>query len=230
MQDAYTAGWSGESQLPEEILGSLHELNHRFLGLLGREDAAAGGLSTAQFVGPAPCAAHALSEAQRLALARCPYALFDLRFQDDGHWRALQLAGAWRVADQPAVDADTAEFVRLALFFAWHLACTATLAAQLLLGMNDATAGALRRLTVDRLPALAAVQTGHLTARWGHSAVYWNALVNAALHSDAAILRRVQLFGLQLAAAARLPPAEAMRRGELPRLKCIAAGAQSGLG
>ena len=42
-----------------------------------------------------------LSAAQRAAAAGCPYALFDLRFQDDAHWRArLQNADDWRVADE----------------------------------------------------------------------------------------------------------------------------------
>jgi hypothetical protein len=133
------------------------------------------------------------------------------------------------VADQCAADDEAVEFVRLALFFAWHMAATSTLAAQLILGMNNATAGVFRRMTVDRLPALAAGETGHLTVRWGHCVGYWNSLVNAALRSDAVSLRRVQLFGLQLAAAARLPPAESMRLGPQGRRKCIAAGGSGGL-
>ena len=124
MQDAYAPGWSGESHLSAETLGSLHELNHRFLGLN---------------LGPAE---RALSPEQRLALARCPYALFDLRFHDDAHWLPrLQAAPGWRVADQAAADGECAEFARLALFFAWHLASTTALAAQLVLGMNAAHGG-----------------------------------------------------------------------------------------
>jgi len=230
MQDAYPAGWSGESQLSIEMLGSLYELNHRFIELIGRSDGSAGARQPAWFVGPASFAAQLLSPEQQQAVARCPYALFDLCFQDEGHWGSLLDAGAWRVADQFTADAEAVEFVRLALFFAWHLAATSTLSAQLVLGMNDATAGAFRRITVDRLAALAAGEAGHLTIRWSQCAVYWNALVNAALRSDPAILRRVQLFGLQLTAAARLPPLEMMRQGQDMRRKFIAAGVSSGLG
>lgn len=204
MQDAYAPGWSGESHLSAETLGSLHELNHRFLGLN---------------LGPAE---RALSPEQRLALARCPYALFDLRFHDDAHWLPrLQAAPGWRVADQAAADGECAEFARLALFFAWHLASTTALAAQLVLGMNAGTADALRRMTVDRLPALAAAEAAHLAPRWSHCPAYWNTLMQAAARPDAALLRRAQLFGLQLAAGARLPWPEATR---------IAAGAPRGLG
>ena len=45
----------------------------------------------------------------------------------------------------------------------------------------------------------------HLTARWSDCAVYWSALVGAASAGNPAVLRRVQLHGLQLAAASRLP-------------------------
>jgi len=146
-----------------------------------------------------------LSAAQRAAAAACPYALFDLRFQDDGHWgRRLRHAGEWRVADESVVD-DTASFVRLALFYAWHVASGAGLKAQLLLGMNDATATAFRGITVNHLPALVVTEAVHLSARWGDCTVFWNALTAAASRTEPAALRRVQLHGLQLAAAARLP-------------------------
>jgi hypothetical protein len=195
MQDANAAGWAGESQLSAGMLGSLHELNHRFLGL------------------SAALVDRELSAEQRVALARCPYALFDLRFHDDAHWLSrLQEAAGWRVADQAAVDGECADFARLALFFAWHLASTTALAAQLVLGMNDGTAEALRRMTVDRLPALAAAEARHLSPRWAHCAAYWNTLMHAAARPDPLLLRRAQLFGLQLAAGARLPPAGQQRR------------------
>lgn len=213
MQDANAAGWSGGSPLPADVLGSLHELNHRFLALRAAHAERVGGLFEAD-----PAALHAdatgmLSPEQRLALARCPYALFDLRFQDEAHWcSSLRDAAAWRVADQPDIDGDSAHFVHLALFFAWYLASTNDLAAQLVLGMGEPTAAALRRITVDRLPALAAAEAPHLTARWSHCTVYWTTLVHAASRSDPALLRRTQLFGLQLAAGARLQWSEPGRR------------------
>ena len=143
MQDAHTGDWVWESQLPARLLGSLQELNLRFLGLRAGPGGEFGGQA-------AP-----LSPAQRLAVAGCPYALFDLKFQDDGHWcPRLQNAAPWRVADAAMGEPEAVEFVHLALFFAWHVASTAKLAAQLILGMNEATALAFRRITVDRLPQL----------------------------------------------------------------------------
>lgn len=205
MQDAFVGSWTRESHLTAEILASLRDLNHRFLDLagaragdwnaMGRGGAAA---DLARQVAP-------LSPAQRAAAANCPYALFDLRFQDDGHWQLrLQDTGRWHVADAVPIDDDTVNFVRLALFYAWHVASTAGLAAQLLLGMSSDTAAAFRRTTLNSLPALVATEAANLTARWSHCGAYWSALIGAASRPDLAGLRRVQLYGLQLAAAARL--------------------------
>jgi hypothetical protein len=194
MQDAYVGSWTRESHLSAEILGSLRDLNHRFLDLAAvRTEWAVGRVA-------------ALSAEQRAAAAGCPYALFDLRFQDDGHWRLrLENLGSSQVADEPAVDDDTVSFVRLALFYAWHVASSEGIKAQLLLGMNGDTAAAFRRITVNRLPELVATEAQYLTARWSGCTVYWSALTAAASRRDPQALRRIQLHGLQLAAAARLP-------------------------
>ena len=194
MQEAFVGSWARESHLSAEILGSLYDLNHRFLDLA----AARSGWVAARVA--------TLSAAQRAAAAGCPYALFDLRFQDDGYWQLrLQNLGSWSVADESAVDDDTVNFVRLALFYAWHVASSDGIKAQLLLGMNGATIAAFRRLTVNDLPGLVASEVKHLSPRWSGSAVYWGSLTAAAERTDPKALRRVQLHGLQLAAAARLP-------------------------
>jgi hypothetical protein len=206
MQDAYVGSWARESHLSPGILESLRDLNHQFLDLAAARTGWVAGRVAA------------LSAAQRAAAAGCPYALFDLRFQDDGHWRErLQNLGSWYVADESAVDDqgddrgddrgddNTVAFVRLALFYAWHVASSEGLKAQLLLGMNGGIAGEFRRITVNQLPSLVATEARHLSARWSGCTTYWNALTAAALRTDLKALRRVQLHGLQLAAAARLP-------------------------
>jgi hypothetical protein len=202
MQDAPVGSWSAESPLSGEILASLRDLNQRFLDLAAARpcDAAA-----APWRG-LPVRIAALSSVQRAAAANCPYALFDLKFHDEAHWQMrLQHAAAGQVADAPVVDCAVAEFVQLALFYAWHVASTGALAAQLILGMNSRTAAAVGRATVGRIPALAAAEAAGLRARWSECDAFWDALVEAAARADTKGLRRVQLFGLQLAAAARLP-------------------------
>jgi hypothetical protein len=206
MQEAYVGSWARESHLSAEILGSLRDLNHRFLDLAASR--------TGWMAGQVA----ALSAAQRAAAAGCPYALFDLRFQDDGHWRVrLQSLRSWYVADEAAADGQgddqgdgqgddhTVGFVRLALFYAWHVASSEGIKAQLLLGMNGGTAAEFRRITVNQLPALVASEAKHLSARWSGCTTYWSALTAAALRTDLKALRRIQLQGLQLAAAAQLP-------------------------
>ena len=206
MQDAFIGNWSCESHLSGEYLNSMRDLNHRFLDLA---DARANDRAAAGWDGATAALGRAvapLSRSQRAAAAKCPYALFDLRFEDEAHWKGRLLnAESWRIADAPGVDADTVDFVRLALFFAWHVASGTGHAAHLLMGMRSDTATAFRRITVDALPSLVATEAVNLTARWNGCSAFWSALISAASRADAAALRRVQLSGLQLAAAARLP-------------------------
>ena len=147
-----------------------------------------------------------MTAAQRAAAANCPYALFDLRFHDEAHWSArLQGAAHWRVADEGA-DEDIANFVRLALFYAWHVATTTRHAAQLLLGMSERTAARVSRNDAQLPSDPGRERDGRICRRdFWTSGVYWSALVSAAVRRDEQKLRRIQLFGLQLAAAAQLP-------------------------
>lgn len=183
--------------------GSLRDLNERFLALQRMRPEFGGRVSP-------------LSARQRAAVADCPYALFDLRFHDGAHWRTrlgclCDDAGSrgadslWRIADQPPAVADLEEFMRLALFFAWHLAAAGGRAARLVLGMHEETAEAFGRITVARLPELVSSESVNLSARWSHCEPYWTALFAAASADDDKGLRRVQLYGIQLAAAAQLP-------------------------
>jgi hypothetical protein len=204
MQESFVGTWTEGAQLSGASLHSLRDLNHRFLELAATAQsdwACGGGLSGSIAGRVAP-----LSSTQREAAANCPYALFDLRFRDAAHWRErLRDVRRWRVADEHGVDAAPREIVGLALFYAWHIASVAAPTTQLLLGMSVDTAEAFRAATVDSLPSLAVTEAVHLTARWSDCAVYWSALVGAASAGNPAVLRRVQLHGLQLAAAARLP-------------------------
>jgi len=196
MHEAFIGNWTQQSHVSPTHLTSLRGLNSRFLDLAGTGLLAQG---LARRVA-------SLLPVQRAAAANCPYALFDLRFGDDLYWRErLRTIGNWRIADEPKVQADTVEFVQLALFYTWHLASSTGLAAHLLLGMHGNTAEVFRGIAVDALPSLALAEAPNLTARWSGCSSYWSALIGAAARPDAAALRRVQLSGLQLAAAAQLP-------------------------
>jgi hypothetical protein len=204
MQEALFGNWARQPHLAG--LAPLYDLNQRFLDLVESSAGDWRSRDNLRLPGEAAARVRPLTAAQKAAAASCPYALFDLGFHDDGYWQSrLETAGQWRIADETGVEGETANFVRLALFYAWHVASTTRLAAQLLLGMNEHTAAAFRGVTLNCLPALAASEAANLTVRWAQSDVYWCALLCAASRKDTARLRRIQLFGLQLAAAARLP-------------------------
>jgi hypothetical protein len=197
VREPYLEGnWAQQSYVSVEHRTSIRGLNSRFLDLAGN------GLllpKLARLIAE-------LSPAQRASAADCPYVLFDLRFEDDAYWPSrLQEHAVWRIADAPKVEVEIVDFVRLALFYTWHVASGAGLTAHLLLGMHGNTAAAFRAISVDALPALALAEAPNLTARWSACSAYWTALLSAAARPDAGALRRVQLSGLQLAAAAQLP-------------------------
>ncbi|MGA2776433.1 MAG: hypothetical protein ABSF94_02675 [Steroidobacteraceae bacterium] len=174
-------------------LGSLRELNQRFLELDWTHAAFSGRIA-------------ALTPAQRAAAANCPYALFDLRLGDCDYWQLrLEQVHAWHVADRDAIGAELAEFMRLALFFAWYAASAARPSAKLVLSMHERTAAAFSRMTVTRIPDLVITESACLCARWSHCAEFWSALAQAAASGDAQRLKWVQLSGIQVAAAAQLP-------------------------
>ncbi len=204
MQEAANVNWVRESHWSDDQMSSLACLNQRFLDLAG----ARSGVWQQSHAGALAGRLAPMPEKERAAAAACPYALFDLRFNDAAYWETrLQYGSLWRVAEAPVVDEDVLRFTQLALFFSWHVACTSALAARLLLGMATQTAAALARMPVNDIPALAATEAVHLRVRFGDCGVYWQALMNAATRQDARVLKRVQLCGLQLSAAAQLPTA-----------------------
>jgi hypothetical protein len=128
--------WARQASFSAHTLAALRELNRRFLDLAAVHSESPGDLKMPQETA-APIAS--LSAEARAAAADCPYALFDLRFHDEVHWRA-RLGESWRIADEAEVADDVTAFTSLALFYAWHLAWTPKLAAQLWLGMPESTA------------------------------------------------------------------------------------------
>jgi hypothetical protein len=161
-----------------------------------------------------------LSAAQKDTVACCPYALFDVRLHDVAHWQGrLRQSATTQVADAAACaptaraasgDAEVIDFLRLALFFAWHVAASSgvaglRLAPQLVLGMHAHTTAAFALAPVSAIPELARSEAGCLAVRWRHCDRYWSALAAAAEGRDEVRLQRVRLYGIQLAAAVQLP-------------------------
>lgn len=203
MQDAMFVTPGRQPLLPPFIVSSLLQLNRRLLELAARPRPTSGwhpyvpenlALRLAR-----------MNEERREALARVPYALFDLHFADDARWeRALTCAAHPRVTDAGAREADAQQFAQIIVFFAWNVAQAAPRCAPLVLGMSERVAAALAALTLDRLPELHGLLRGALSLRWPERRSYWFALTSGSHLPGSADFRRTQLFGLQLAAAARL--------------------------
>ena len=201
MPESAVGAWTEGTNLLGETFGALFDLNQRFLDLLLHGE----GWRDRFGLAPATVAAiETMSQARRAALAACPYALFDVRFTDNAYWRArLSGPAQWRVADQ-VEQHETRDFTRLCLFYAWHVATRGVEQSQLQLGMGCETVRAFRRVTLNELALLADHETEHLRARWHQNPNFWNALTTAAAGADPHALKRTQLYGLQLTAAARL--------------------------
>jgi hypothetical protein len=185
--------------------GSLNHLNLRFLSWLSARAKQPGGSRDMQLPLELQRRFAGLTHEVSAALAQCPYALFDLNFHDETHWRAcLQCSGQPRVSDGPAIDPHTRDFVQLAVFYCWHMTISDPVSAQLTLGIGERLIKIFRDTSVDRLPLVSALHTKRLQPRWTHSLRYWGDLIAAAADPQSGEFRRVKLFGLQLAGASRL--------------------------
>ena len=189
MQDPIIEPWTRETPITGETGRTLRELNLGFLDLDGVADPEI----------------LALPPARKAAIADCPYALFDLHFEDDAYWRTrLDTALPDRVAESGASNPAVVTFVRNALIYAWHLATSANLQARVALGMGPRTAAAFADATFLRLTRIADAEAPDLAPRWPRCTAFWAGLAEAAESADRTRLRRIQLYGLQLAVATRL--------------------------
>lgn len=199
MQEAVGV-WAEGPCLLGESQRALRDLNLRFLDLLPQ-----GWWRGHLGLTPALISAiEALPRERRAVLADCPYALFDLRFADDAHWRTrLSAPWHWQVADQTD-QPEKREFAGLSLFYAWHVAARGLEQGQLQLGMGRETVAAFRGVKLNEIALIADLEAEQLRARWHQYPGFWAALLSGATSADPRVLKRTQLYGLQLTAAARL--------------------------
>jgi hypothetical protein len=173
----------------------------------------------------------ALDDAARVAIAGCLYSLFTLGFNDKERWLLLLATGqggttalgpvalgkvVLGVRDGGPLDA---EFAATAVFFAWHLARSDDLAAQVFLTMDGDVTAALRAVPLARLREVAATASQWLRPRWPENRHFWPALVRHACDPAGAGLRATKLLGHQLLAAESLDlmPPMATQDAHYPR-------------
>ncbi len=138
-----------------------------------------------------------------LAMSDCYFSLFALGLDDSRRWLPLLQRAATEPTRYPADTQGVItriEFVVNALFFAWHLAHTNSLAAKVLLELDDAIADALHAVPVTQLRALAVGAVDLLKPRFAQNQFYWSALVRNSADPAGAALQATKLLGRQLLA------------------------------
>jgi hypothetical protein len=192
--------------LSATLLARVHELNRNYVDLL----TTSAGIRSVDDQSLPPKVLDALaqlSEAARLKLAACPFALYTLGFEDQQFWRSV--LGENGVADRDDALPDyyralsvspQIAFCEVALFFAWHTAVMNRVSARVLFAMPEVLAERLVQTPLWRLRKIAAEYPGLLLPRWPTNPGFWPDLVRFAAASDGFRLQTTQLLGNQLTA------------------------------
>ncbi len=205
VQDGPERAYVAHAVVDSLALASVHEANFAFLALLAESAASRERLDALGIDAPSARRVQGLEHGARRFLAACPYALFDLHFNDAAFWRAFALG---RDPAVPAAAHAHAAFARTAVFLAWHLAQSNELAASLVLGMTAEVQRLWRGMPVSMLERAAHGAAPRLMARWGRHSTFWPKLLDSAAPSARERFEAVRLLGLQLIAAdGAWPPA-----------------------
>ncbi len=188
-----------------DLLDALHGLNADYLELLAAEQRYGTCSAQLQFL---PSRLHAsfaqLSDTERHRLARTPYALYSLRFDDERYWSQLcqpiEHALDVRYANSRTACLQT-QFCETALLQAYQTARTLPLAARLMYSMSDPVREHLAALPLWRIRRLAADQPSLLQPKWSTHACFWPDLLSYASANDTVKLTTVQLLGVQMIAS-----------------------------
>lgn len=188
-----------------DLLDAVHGLNADYLELLAAEQRYGTCASQLQFF---PSRLHAsfarLSDDERQRLARTPYALYSLRFEDERFWSQLgeptQQPIDVRYAGPRSACLQT-QFCETALLQAYQTARTLPLAARLMYSMSESVRSQLASLPLWRIRRLAADHPSLLLPKWSTHACFWPDLLSYGGAKDSVKLTTVQLLGVQLIAA-----------------------------
>lgn len=199
VNDSPEAAYLARGVLDHGTLDTLRQVNGAFLALLEhRRQHGSPGTPVLGLEASLAARLGALPAPGREAITRCPFSLFNLRFEDAAFWRGV-VADARRPT--PGIVDDEATFARMAVFTAWHLAQREEFVGALVLGMTAEVRDAWRALPLSGFDRAAMAALPQLTARWAGNARFWPDLIAAAETPGATHADRVRLLGLQLLAA-----------------------------
>lgn len=195
---------SGPPVLTDAILHRVHELNYDYLRLLRSEQADVRSAAQLQHF-PSKCI-ELLVRCDERALqkvARSPYTLYSLGFEDLKFWQAacdprVELSSRYCAGSSSWLQGP---FYEVALLFAWHIANSSRLAARVLLAMPDALVELFARTAVSQVRRIAIDYPGLLMPRWPTNPGFWPESLRFAIENDRTRLNNVRLLGTQLIAA-----------------------------
>ena len=195
--------FSAPPVLTDALLHRIHDLNLDYLRLLRNEQADPRGAAQLQHF-PTKCLEHLAQceEPALLKIARVPYTLYSLGFEDLKFWQAAcgapeELSSRYCTNGSPWVQGP---FYEVALLFAWHIANSSRLAARVLLAMPDALADLFAKTPLSQVRRIAVDYPGLLLPRWPTNPGFWPELVRFAQQNDRARFNNVKLLGTQLIA------------------------------
>jgi hypothetical protein len=186
-----------------EPYGSLEELNEQCLDLLA-DQAAAQPMHGNQLLRQVGEIWYSLDRPARERAASCPYLLVDVGFTDPGRWRRFH---GHQVNSPPPAPyggfftvPQAASVAKQVFTYAWYLASTRSLAAQLRLGASAHCAHLISTCTVTQIHQLADHHPEWLRPRWATKVKVWRNMLLAAASGDGAALERARMHGFQLLA------------------------------
>jgi|KBSMisStaDraftv2_1062788.scaffolds.fasta_scaffold138471_2 hypothetical protein len=159
-------------------------------------------------------------EARRRA-ASCPYLLFDAGFADSARWRSVE--GQY-VSESTTIPYATfftvpraSAVVRQVFIYAWYLAQSKSVSAQLLLGMPNHCTHLISAHTLTQIHELAERHPEWMRPRWPNRVRVWRDFLLAAASGDVVALENARMHGIQLIAAeCRAASLQALKNNRTP--------------
>jgi hypothetical protein len=145
-----------------------------------------------------------LDPGARRRAAECPYLLVDAGFSDPSRWRWLQSQQINEAAPAPYTffTVPRASAVARQIFmYAWHLASTKSISAQMLLGMSAPCSHLIGACTLSQIHELPERHPDWIRPRWPNRVKVWRELLLAAASGELIALENARMHGLQLLAA-----------------------------
>jgi len=207
------------SWLQSEAFESLVELNRQCLELLAEQSLTQpmqGNLLLRQ-VGEIW---RTLDDEARRRAASCPYLLFDAGFADSARWRSVEgqyVSEATRPYTTFFTVPRASAVVRQVFIYAWYLAQSKSVSAQLLLGMPTHCTHLISAHTLTQIHELAERHPEWIRPRWPNRVRVWRDFLLAAASGDVVALENARMHGIQLIAAeCRTASLQALKNNRTP--------------